>query len=65
MIGHSYCSTSVPMRQKSGTRKEPAAKVVKDIRRAMRKQNSAEETIRIVLRGLRGEDHLRVQPEKS
>jgi len=30
--------------------------VVKDIRRATRKQYSAEEKIRIVLEGLRGED---------
>jgi len=40
------------MRQKSGTRKEPADKVVRDIRRATRKQYSAEEKIRIVLSGL-------------
>ena len=46
------------MRQKSGTRKEPAEKVVRDIRRATRKQYSAEEKIRIVLRGLRGEDSI-------
>jgi hypothetical protein len=32
------------MRQKSGTRKEPAEKVVRDIRRATRKQYSAEES---------------------
>jgi transposase len=43
------------MRQKSGPVKEPAEKVVKDIRRATRKQYSAEEKIRIVLDGLRGE----------
>jgi transposase-like protein len=46
------------MRQKSGTRKEPAEKVVKDIRRATRKQYSAEEKIRIVLEGLRGEESI-------
>ncbi len=46
------------MRQESGRRKDPAAKVVKDIRRATRKQYSAEEKIRIVLDGLRGEDSI-------
>jgi len=35
-----------------------AEKVVKDIRRATRKQHSAEEKIRIVLAGLRGEDSI-------
>jgi len=44
------------MRQKSGRSKESAEKVVKDIRRATRRQFSAEEKIRIVLAGLRGED---------
>ena len=44
------------MRQKSGPVKEPAEKVVKDIRRATRRQFSAEEKIRIVLEGLRGEE---------
>ena len=39
------------MRQKSGPVKEPAEKVVKDIRRATRRQFSAEEKIRIVLQG--------------
>ena len=42
------------MRQKSGPH-GTAAKHVKDIRRATRKQYSAEEKIRIVLEGLRGE----------
>ena len=46
------------MRQKSGPVKEPAEKVVKDIRRATRRQFSAEEKIRIVLEGLRGEDSI-------
>ena len=44
------------MRQKSGSRRPSSKKVVKDIRRATRKQYSAEEKIRIVLDGLRGED---------
>ena len=43
------------MRPKSGTRKATSEQVVKDIRRATRKQYSAEEKIRIVLEGLRGE----------
>ena len=46
------------MRQESGKLKEPAEKVVRDIRRATRKQYSAEEKIRIVLSGLRGEDSI-------
>ena len=46
------------MRQKSGKLKEPAERVVKDIRRATRRQFSAEEKIRIVLDGLRGEDSI-------
>ncbi len=46
------------MRQKSVQSKEPAEKVIKEIRRATRKQYSAEEKIRIVLAGLRGEDSI-------
>jgi transposase len=38
--------------------KEPAEKVVRDIRRATRKHYSAEDKIRIVLEGLRGEDSI-------
>jgi transposase len=44
------------MRQKSQTRQTGAAKAIKDIRRATRKQYSSEEKIRIVLDGLRGEE---------
>jgi transposase len=44
------------MRQKPGTQKPPAEKIMKDIRRRTRKQHSAEEKIRIVLEGLRGEE---------
>ena len=44
------------MRQISGTRGGPGEKVVKDIRRATRKQYSAEERIRVVLDGLKDED---------
>ena len=43
------------MRKKSGTKQSDGEKVVKDIRRATRKQYSAEEKIRIVLDGLKGE----------
>ena len=46
------------MRQKSGPVKEPAEQVIKEIRRATRRQFSAEEKIRIVLSGLRGEDSI-------
>jgi hypothetical protein len=43
------------MRQKSVNQKPSSERIVKDIRRATRKQYSAEEKIRIVLDGLRGE----------
>ena len=43
------------MRQKSNTPETPSERLVRDIRRATRKQYSAEEKIRIVLDGLRGE----------
>ena len=43
------------MRHKSGTAKGSAERIVKDIRRKTRRQFSAEEKIRIVLEGLRGE----------
>ncbi|ANT61904.1 transposase (plasmid) [Salipiger sp. CCB-MM3] len=46
------------MRHKPGTPKPSAEKVVKDIRRRTRKQHSAEEKIRIVLEGLRGEESI-------
>lgn len=46
------------MSQKSGSVKEPAEKVVQNIRRATCKRYSAEEKIRIVLEGLRGEDSI-------
>ena len=46
------------MRQKPRPAKEPAEVVVKEIRRATRKHYSAEEKIRIVLDGLRGEDSI-------
>ena len=46
------------MRQKTGPGKAPAEQVVKEIRRATRRQFSAEDKIRIVLEGLRGEDSI-------
>jgi len=46
------------MGQNSGPVKEPAEQVVRDIRRSPRRQFSAEEKIRIVLSGLRGEDNI-------
>ena len=46
------------MRQQTRASKEPAEKVVQDIRRATRKHYSAEEKIRIILEGLRGEDSI-------
>ena len=46
------------MRAKSSSPKTPGEKVVKDIRRATRKHYSAEDKIRVVLDGLRGEDSI-------
>ena len=46
------------MRQQTRPSQEPVEKVVQDIRRATRKHYSAEEKIRIVLEGLRGEDSI-------
>ena len=46
------------MRQKSGPEKQPAEDTIKDIRRATRRHFSAEEKIRIVLEGLRGEESI-------
>ena len=43
------------MRQKFVNQKPSSERIVRDIRRATRKQYSAEEKIRIVLDGLRGE----------
>jgi len=46
------------MRTKSTKSKKPADRVVKDIRRATRRHFSAEDKIRIVLEGLRGDDSI-------
>jgi len=46
------------MRSKPMTTKAPAERILKDIRRATRRHFSAEDKIRIVLDGLRGEDSI-------
>jgi transposase len=46
------------MRQASKRVPDSAEKTVRDIRRATRRHHSAEEKIRIVLEGLRGEDSI-------
>ena len=46
------------MRSKPMTTKAPAERVIKDISRATRRHFSAEDKIRIVLDGLRGEDSI-------
>ena len=52
------CPTSASVGQKSISLKDGAETAVGDIRRKTRKQHSAEEKIRIVLSGLRGEDSI-------
>jgi transposase len=46
------------MRPTSSSAKRPADQVVKDIRRVARRHFSAEDKIRIVLEGLRGDDSI-------
>ena len=46
------------MNTKNRTQKDRTEKTVRDIRRATRRNYSAEEKIRIVLEGLRGEDSI-------
>jgi len=46
------------MRQKTERHQEDAERAIKDIRRQTRRRYSAEEKIRIVLAGLRGEDSI-------
>ena len=46
------------MNPRSSSAKKPAEQVMKDIRRATRRHCSAEDKIRIVLDGLRGEDSI-------
>ena len=49
------------MRQRTEAAKPSAEKVIKDIRRVTRRQYGAEEKIRIVLDGLRGEESIAAQ----
>jgi transposase len=51
-------SSALVARARTAGAKPPAEQVVRDIRRATRKQHSSEEKIRIVLEGLRGEDSI-------
>ncbi len=51
-------SSAPAARDPTAAAKPPAERVVRDIRRRTRKQHSAEEKIRIVLEGLRGEDSI-------
>ena len=51
-------SGGLAMRQASKRVPDSAEKTVRDIRRATRRHHSAEEKIRIVLEGLRGEDSI-------
>jgi len=46
------------MRSKTDTHSEEAEKAVRDIRRATRRRFAAEEKVRIVIAGLRGEDSI-------
>ena len=46
------------MSQKSSAPASPSERLVRDIRRATRKHYSAEDKIRVVLDGLRGEDSI-------
>ena len=46
------------MRQKSGSEKQPAEDAIRDIRRATGRLFSAEEKIRVVLEGFRGEESI-------
>src|SRR5690606_25505257 len=55
---HRSLANGAKMRQKSGTGKAPAEQDIRNIRLATRKQDGAEEKIRIVLEGLRGEESI-------
>ena len=50
--------SSAPAAKAAAPRKAPAEQVVRDIRRVTRKHHSAEDKIRIVLEGLRGEESI-------
>ena len=49
------------MKQKPAGRSSSSKQIIRDIKRKTRKQYSAEEKIRIVLDGLRGEDSIAVK----
>jgi transposase len=51
-------SSAPAAREPTAAAKPPAERVVRDIRRATRKHHSAEDKIRIVLEGLRGEESI-------
>ncbi len=51
-------SSAPAARGPTAAAKPPAESVVRDIRRRTRKQHSAEEKIRVVLEGLRGEESI-------
>jgi len=53
------------MRTKAESDSEEAEKRIRDIRRATRRQYSAEEKIRIVIAGLRGEDSIAVSRKEG
>lgn len=53
------------MNKKSGTSKDAADKLVRGIKRKTSKQYSAEEKIRIVLAGLRGEESIAIKPREK
>jgi transposase len=50
--------SSAPAAREPTAAKPPAERVVRDIRRRTRKQHSAEDKIRVVLEGLRGEESI-------
>jgi transposase len=53
------------MKQKPAGRPASSERIIRDIKRKTRKQYSAEEKIRIVLDGLRGEDSIAPLSGKS
>ena len=57
-MAHRSPEGETQMRQKQDVTAVSAEKTIRDIRRATRRHRSAEEKIRIVLSGLRGEDSI-------